>query len=92
MKNNDEIYYQLHLLEELFQTDMSMAFNLALVRIESLEKCFSNAMFLFNEAMNDNKQTKSIISEIEDRCKKDLSEGSSANSMQIISIINRKIS
>jgi len=90
VKTNEEIQYQISILRELFQIDVPTAFDLALVKIECLELCFLNAMFLYNQVMNDNKRFKSILDEIQNHCNQDLSVNSTSNSQQIISIISRK--
>ncbi len=92
MSTQEEIDYQIRLLREISQADILMAFDIALKKIESLEKCFENATNLFNEAISDVQQKGSTLSEIEELCKKSLFERSSAavNPRQIISIINRK--
>lgn len=92
MSTQEEIDYQVRLLREISQADMLRAFDIALTKIESLEKCFSNAMNLFNEAMLEIQQKGSTLVEIEEVCKKSLFEHTPAavNPRQIISLINRR--
>jgi hypothetical protein len=88
MNTQEEIKYQNQLLREMFQSDMIKAFNMALTKIENLEECFSNAMFLFNEAMSQVKQKESKLVEIGNLCKVASDQYSPID--QIVSVINRK--
>lgn len=79
MSTDEEIDYQVHLLREISQADILMAFDIALKKIESLEKCFANATHLFNEAMVEIQRKGSTLVEIEELCKKSLFECSLSN-------------